>query len=92
MQLLPAYCTMSADDKSRICMFAKAGISVHMCNKIASRHVWVGLADPRDVPRCDICENAPAFFYCEIDDSSLCLHYDMIVHVGGKRTHLFLEP
>ncbi|RVW59975.1 Protein FAR1-related sequence 11 [Vitis vinifera] len=27
VQLLPAYCTMSADDKSRICMFAKAGMS-----------------------------------------------------------------
>lgn len=25
---LPAYCTMSSDDKSRICMFAKAGMSV----------------------------------------------------------------
>lgn len=58
-----------------------------MCNKLASRHVRVGLADPSDVPRCDICENAPAFFYCEIDGSSLCLQCDMIVHVGGKRTH-----
>ncbi|XP_052186469.1 protein FAR1-RELATED SEQUENCE 11-like [Diospyros lotus] len=28
VQLLPAYCTMSADDKARICMFAKAGMSV----------------------------------------------------------------
>ncbi|KAM7501180.1 hypothetical protein LguiB_000084 [Lonicera macranthoides] len=28
VQLPPAYCTMSADDKSRICMFAKAGMSV----------------------------------------------------------------
>ncbi|KAK4357204.1 hypothetical protein RND71_022814 [Anisodus tanguticus] len=28
VQLIPAYCTMSPDDKSRICMFAKAGISV----------------------------------------------------------------
>ncbi|XP_057965817.1 protein FAR1-RELATED SEQUENCE 11-like [Malania oleifera] len=28
VQLLPAYCPMSADDKSRICMFAKAGMSV----------------------------------------------------------------
>ncbi|KAI7993260.1 B-box zinc finger protein 19 [Camellia lanceoleosa] len=35
----------------------------------------------------DICENAPAFFYCEVDGSSLCLQCDMIVHVGGKRTH-----
>ncbi|KAK6159528.1 hypothetical protein DH2020_006842 [Rehmannia glutinosa] len=60
---------------------------VHMCNKLASRHVRVGLAEPNEVPRCDICENAPAFFYCEIDGSSLCLQCDMIVHVGGKRTH-----
>lgn len=28
-----------------------------------------------------------AFFYCEIDGSSLCLQCDMTVHVGGKRTH-----
>lgn len=60
---------------------------VHLCNKLASRHVRVGLADPSDVSRCDICENAPAFFYCEIDGSCLCLQCDMIVHVGGKRTH-----
>lgn len=87
-----------------------------MCNKLASRHVRVGLASPSDVPRCDICENAPgmqfilsilvlflisyvfclcvcsfnvdvAFFYCETDGSSLCLQCDMLVHVGGKRTH-----
>ncbi|XP_021692316.1 B-box zinc finger protein 19 isoform X1 [Hevea brasiliensis] len=60
---------------------------VHMCNKLASRHVRVGLANPSDVPRCDICENAPAFFYCEVDGSSLCLQCDVTVHVGGKRTH-----
>ncbi|KAJ6353275.1 hypothetical protein OIU76_002316 [Salix suchowensis] len=58
-----------------------------MCNKLASRHVRVGLATPSDVPRCDICENAPAFFYCETDGISLCLQCDMTVHVGGKRTH-----
>ncbi|KAL7169283.1 hypothetical protein ACSBR2_034348 [Camellia fascicularis] len=28
-----------------------------------------------------------AFFYCEVDGSSLCLQCNMIVHVGGKRTH-----
>ena len=28
-----------------------------------------------------------AFFYCEIDGSSLCLQCDMVVHVGGKQTH-----
>lgn len=62
-------------------------MQVHMCNKLASRHVRVGLADPNKVPRCDICENSPAFFYCEIDGTSLCLSCDMTVHVGGKRTH-----
>lgn len=35
-----------------------------MCNKLASRHVRVGLADPSEVPRCDICENAPGMQGC----------------------------
>lgn len=74
-----------AADEAALCRSCDE--KVHMCNKLANRHVRVGLADPSDVPRCDICENAPAFFYCEIDGSSLCLQCDMIVHVGGKRKH-----
>ncbi|XWS42145.1 hypothetical protein CRYUN_Cryun17cG0143200 [Craigia yunnanensis] len=74
-----------AADEAALCRACDE--EVHMCNKLASRHVRVGLANPSDVPRCDICENAPAFFYCEIDGSSLCLQCDMNVHVGGKRTH-----
>lgn len=74
-----------AADEAALCR--SCDDKVHMCNKLASRHVRVGLADPSEVPRCDICENAPAFFYCEIDGTSLCLQCDMIVHVGGKRTH-----
>ncbi|KAK8522154.1 hypothetical protein V6N12_055875 [Hibiscus sabdariffa] len=67
-----------AADEAALCRSCDE--KVHMCNKLASRHVRVGLADPSNVPRCDICENAP-------DGSSLCLQCDMIVHVGGKRTH-----
>ncbi|KAK3413836.1 hypothetical protein EUGRSUZ_I02368 [Eucalyptus grandis] len=74
-----------AADEAALC--SACDDKVHMCNKLASRHVRVGLASPSDVPRCDICENAPAFFYCEVDGTSLCLQCDMIVHVGGKRTH-----
>ncbi|PON99900.1 B-box-type zinc finger [Trema orientale] len=74
-----------AADEAALC--TSCDQKVHMCNKLASRHVRVGLADPSDVPRCDICESGPAFFYCETDGSSLCLQCDMIVHVGGKRTH-----
>jgi len=74
-----------AADEAALCQ--SCDDKVHRCNKLASRHVRVGLADPSEVPRCDICENAPAFFYCGIDGSSLCLQCDMMVHVGGKRTH-----
>ncbi|KAJ8450936.1 hypothetical protein Cgig2_032561 [Carnegiea gigantea] len=74
-----------AADEAALCRACDE--KVHMCNKLASRHVRVGLAAPSDVPKCDICENAPAFFYCEIDGSSLCLQCDTVVHVGGKRTH-----
>ncbi|ONH90951.1 hypothetical protein PRUPE_8G085000 [Prunus persica] len=74
-----------AADEAALCRSCDE--KVHMCNKLASRHIRVGLASPSDVPCCDICENAPAFFYCEVDGSSLCLQCDMIVHVGGKRTH-----
>ncbi|XP_022132962.1 B-box zinc finger protein 19-like [Momordica charantia] len=74
-----------AADEAALC--AECDTKVHMCNKLASRHVRVGLANPSEVSHCDICENAPAFFYCEVDGSSLCLQCDMIVHVGGKRMH-----
>ncbi|XP_008440796.1 B-box zinc finger protein 19-like isoform X2 [Cucumis melo] len=67
-----------AADEAALC--AVCDTKVHMCNKLASRHVRVGLANPSEVPRCDICENAP-------DGSSLCLQCDVIVHVGGKRMH-----
>ncbi|CAM8912214.1 hypothetical protein QQ045_024118 [Rhodiola kirilowii] len=74
-----------AADEAALCQ--SCDDQVHMCNKLASRHIRVQLAAPSAVPRCDICENAPAFFYCEVDGTSLCLQCDMIVHVGGKRTH-----
>ncbi|KAK9942758.1 hypothetical protein M0R45_008407 [Rubus argutus] len=74
-----------AADEAALCRSCDE--KVHMCNKLANRHVRVGISEPSDVSCCDICENAPAFFYCEVDGSSLCLQCDMIVHVGGKRTH-----
>lgn len=74
-----------AADEAALCL--PCDHKVHMCNKLASKHVRVGLDNPVDVPRCDICENSPAFFYCEVDGSSLCLQCDSTVHVEGKRTH-----
>eukprot|EP00268_Persea_americana_P057558 TRINITY_DN6901_c1_g1_i9.p1 TRINITY_DN6901_c1_g1~~TRINITY_DN6901_c1_g1_i9.p1 ORF type:complete len:200 (-),score=22.24 TRINITY_DN6901_c1_g1_i9:262-861(-) len=61
---------------------------VHVCNRLASRHVLVRLGEPSEVPHRDICENSPAFLFCKTDGSSLCLQCDAIVHVGGsKQTH-----
>ncbi|KAJ8476968.1 hypothetical protein OPV22_020695 [Ensete ventricosum] len=53
---------------------------VHTCNKLASRHIRVQIAETSAVGQCDICENSP-------DGSSLCLECEVIVHVGGKRSH-----
>ncbi|GBG70921.1 hypothetical protein CBR_g8223 [Chara braunii] len=74
-----------AADEAALCMTCDE--KVHGCNKLASRHVRLELAEARAVPRCDICENAPAFFFCGIDGTSLCLQCDMDVHTGGKKAH-----
>uniref|UniRef100_A0A7C8YZF0 B box-type domain-containing protein n=1 Tax=Opuntia streptacantha TaxID=393608 RepID=A0A7C8YZF0_OPUST len=74
-----------AADEAALC--SSCDEKVHLCNKLANRHVRVRIMDTQAVPSCDICENSPAFFYCEVDGTSLCLQCDMIVHVGGKRTH-----
>ncbi|KAG5245543.1 B-box zinc finger protein [Salix suchowensis] len=79
---------LSCDEKVCFASFLNCSLLfICVTSLLASRHVRVGLATPSDVPRCDICENAPAFFYCETDGISLCLQCDMTVHVGGKRTH-----
>ncbi|KAK9905144.1 hypothetical protein M0R45_000480 [Rubus argutus] len=52
-----------AADEAALCRSCDE--KVHMCNKLANRHVRVGISEPSDVSCCDICENAPAFFYCE---------------------------
>eukprot|EP00249_Psilotum_nudum_P013763 c24496_g1_i2 orf=294-962(-) len=78
-------CFFCAADEAALCYTCDE--KVHGCNKLASRHIRLVLAEACAVPRCDICENASAFFLCEIDGTSLCLQCDMNVHVGGKKTH-----
>ncbi|KAM1634008.1 hypothetical protein TB2_011964 [Malus domestica] len=43
VRLLPAYCSMSTDDKSRICMFAKAGMSVRQMLRLMEMEKGVKL-------------------------------------------------
>ncbi|KAH7424725.1 hypothetical protein KP509_11G021600 [Ceratopteris richardii] len=75
-----------AADEAALCI--ECDEKVHGCNKLASRHIRLTLADePNASRKCDICENATAFFFCAIDGTSLCLQCDLVVHVGGKMTH-----
>jgi len=53
-----------------------------MCNKLASRHVRVGLANPSEVPRCDICENAPGMQALSRIFSPLRLKHSSIWYFG----------
>ena len=65
----PAKISNPIEGNVYLCFWCHLDMQVHMCNKLASRHVRVGLADPSDVPRCDICESGPgmqlltAFFF-----------------------------
>ncbi|KAH9568965.1 hypothetical protein CY35_03G106900 [Sphagnum magellanicum] len=83
-EVAPAHLFCAADEAA---LCHKCDEKVHACNKLASRHVRIELAETRAVPLCDICENASAFFFCGIDGTSLCLQCDMDVHIGGKKTH-----
>lgn len=59
------------------CFYMYLG-KVHMCNKLASRHVRVGLANPSEVPRCDICENAPGIIIYIVLFSLFCVRVWMV--------------
>ncbi|KAM7265317.1 hypothetical protein ACFE04_003000 [Oxalis oulophora] len=74
-----------AADEAALCR--SCDDKVHMCNKLANRHIRVVLGHPSQLRNCDICDNTPAFFYCQLDGISLCLQCDTVVHVGGKRKH-----
>ncbi|XP_057852297.1 B-box zinc finger protein 18 isoform X2 [Cryptomeria japonica] len=47
-----------AADEAALC--AQCDEKVHSCNKLASRHIRLQLRESWSVPRCDICETAPA--------------------------------
>lgn len=55
--LLSSSMTLIIVEASCCCLLLE--LQVHMCNKLANRHVRVGISEPSDVSCCDICENAP---------------------------------
>ncbi|KAL1817944.1 hypothetical protein ACET3Z_020518 [Daucus carota] len=54
--------------------------NVHIANKLASRHHRVALVETASVPKCDICQEAVAFFFCREDRALLCSQCDLAVH------------
>lgn len=74
-----------AADEAALC--PQCDGKVHGCNNLAGRHLRLELTEARKVPQCDICEISPAYFFCGVDGTSLCLQCDMDVHIGAKRMH-----
>ncbi|XP_063950732.1 B-box zinc finger protein 20-like [Daucus carota subsp. sativus] len=54
--------------------------NVHTANKLASRHHKVALVETASVPKCDVCQEAVAFFFCREDRALLCSQCDLAVH------------
>ncbi|XP_017251735.1 uncharacterized protein LOC108222326 [Daucus carota subsp. sativus] len=54
--------------------------NVHTANKLASRHHRVALLETTSLSKCDICQEAVAFFFCREDRALLCSHCDLAVH------------
>nr|XP_017251201.1 PREDICTED: B-box zinc finger protein 22-like [Daucus carota subsp. sativus] len=54
--------------------------NVHTANKLASRHHRVSLVETTSSPKCDICQEAVAFFFCREDRALLCSRCDLAVH------------
>ncbi|ONM16340.1 Salt tolerance-like protein [Zea mays] len=60
-------------DEAALC--ARCDVEIHAANKLASKHQRLPLGDaaalPASLPRCDVCQERPAFIFCK--DSSLGL-------------------
>ncbi|GLJ25252.1 hypothetical protein SUGI_0483430 [Cryptomeria japonica] len=81
-------------DEAALCVICDS--KVHAANKLASKHPRLSLLhSEKDFPRCDICQEKRAFFFCREDRALLCRDCDFSVHsandLTGKHTR-FLVP
>ncbi|KAK3248462.1 hypothetical protein CYMTET_42070 [Cymbomonas tetramitiformis] len=71
-----------AADEAALCDNCDA--EIHNCNKLAMSHVRFALGEAPSAPRCEMCQAAPAFFYCSVEGTHLCLSCDTFIHPAGE--------
>ncbi|CAA6660145.1 unnamed protein product [Spirodela intermedia] len=70
-------------DEAALC--AKCDLEVHAANKLASKHQRLRLdCLSTKLPRCDICQEKPAFIFCVEDRALFCRDCDESIHVPGS--------
>jgi len=72
-------------DEAALCVTCDS--KVHDANKLASKHPRLSLLhSEKDFPRCDICQEKRAFFFCREDRALLCRDCDFSVHSANDLT------
>ncbi|CAI8616715.1 unnamed protein product [Vicia faba] len=70
-------------DEAALC--AKCDVEVHAANKLASKHQRLLLQSlSNKLPKCDICQDKPAFIFCVEDRALFCKDCDEPIHVAGS--------
>jgi hypothetical protein len=70
-------------DEAALC--ARCDVEIHAANKLAGKHQRLPLdgAAAARLPRCDVCQERPAFVFCVEDRALLCRDCDEPIHVPG---------
>lgn len=72
-------------DEAALC--ASCDVEVHAANKLASKHQRLMLQSlSNKLPKCDICQEKPAFIFCVEDRALFCRDCDEPIHVAGSRS------
>ncbi|KAL1298372.1 hypothetical protein HN51_042742 [Arachis hypogaea] len=70
-------------DEAALC--AKCDVEVHAANKLARKHQRLLLQClSNKLPRCDICQDKPAFIFCVEDRALFCQDCDEPIHSAGS--------
>ncbi|CAN6228664.1 unnamed protein product [Urochloa humidicola] len=70
-------------DEAALC--ARCDVEIHAANKLASKHQRLPLGGGGESlpPRCDVCQEKPAFIFCVEDRALFCRDCDEPIHVPG---------
>ncbi|KAL2609144.1 hypothetical protein R1flu_027717 [Riccia fluitans] len=89
----PCFHRAAPDEDPALCN--ECDIRIHAANKLANKHQRVSLTGPTESPRCDICQEKSAFFFCLEDRALLCRDCDVSIHSATARSSAhqrFLVP